>query len=1038
MISIYWCRSLLLLLTGALAARTLASNSSQSGCVQLLATFPNSTIVSGAASYTTKVDNIWSKTCVEDAYCVFEPESSQDISTGIAILRETQTKFAVRSGGHMPNPGANSITDGVLISLTRLNTLELTTNHEVVQMGPGLRWIDVYPWMADYNLTTAGGRFGPVGVGGLLLGGGISYYGSKVGWSANNVINFEVVLADSRIVHANATSHPELYWALKGGSQNFGIVTRYDMKTFSIQDVWGGTLAYPATSLDAYIHAVANFSSPEGGSADPLAAADPLLLMYPNTSQIEPAAVLLYNAPVEQPAALQAFTNITAASDSASIRAFADFAVEQNSSAYWDSSDRRSFWTTAVKATPEAVYLANTTFIQAAMDQVSDLADLLTSITYQTITQDWVNAARASGGDAIDLDPEDGAFLVLLISNTWTDANHDSRIAQFSKNVIAEIEAKAKAADVYYPFINLNDAGPTQEPFETYGNGQSLSKLKSIRKLYDPSGVFQTLTPGGFKLGIMLLELFTLIQDAAIVLQVGAFISFAWLFLSWASHCRRSRLIPGVYIAGLNGGKVSLSRARQDFIYNCIELMLEGYEKTEGGLYYLPSPAGERLMIPTKYLDELKNAANEDIDFTASFSEMFEGKYTTIGQKWHLHPDVVKRSLNANLERIIPDVHEEIVHAYQSLLPPSQVRMAEIFTQIISRSSNRMLGGKALSRNRDWTDTSINFTSDTWLAAQQLKRYPEWLRPIIQYLLPEMGRVRRHFTVAREVICPIVKKRSEATQGTQPWNKPLDLLQMLWEGAGPADQTPEFMAYTALAISFAAIRTSSAVPTHILYDLCAQPEYVAPLREEIEVVIREEGCLFTKAALNKMVKLDSFMKESQRFNPLSLGSNTDREQHGSYPVTFGRVIQSDRVLHDGLVIPRGTIIGVPAHAISHDATFYPNPSTFSPFRFITQLHGPDSEKKSTSGFVTTNASSSLSWGYGKHACSGRFFAAHEIKLIMAHFLLHYDFQFAGGRTKRPENYTFELQNMPDETVEVLIRRRKNPLPQCLQGPDSFF
>jgi hypothetical protein len=64
-----------------------------------------------------------------------------------------------------------------------------------------------------------------------------------------------------------------------------------------------------------------------------------------------------------------------------------------------------------VKATPEAVYLTNTTFIQAAMEQVSDLSDLLTSITYQTITEDWVKAARASGGDAIDLDPTDGAFL---------------------------------------------------------------------------------------------------------------------------------------------------------------------------------------------------------------------------------------------------------------------------------------------------------------------------------------------------------------------------------------------------------------------------------------------------------------------------------------------------------------------------------------------------------------------------------------------------------------------------------------------------
>ncbi|CAI7653208.1 unnamed protein product [Penicillium pancosmium] len=219
----------------------------------------------------------------------------------------------------------------------------------------------------------------------------------------------------------------------------------------------------------------------------------------------------------------------------------------------------------------------------------------------------------------------------------------------------------------------------------------------------------------------------------------------------------------------------------------------------------------------------------------------------------------------------MPDVYDEIIHAFQFLLPASDdwkpVRIAEVFTQIISRASNRMLGGKSLSRNRDWTDTSINFTTDTWLASQKLKEYPAWLRPIVQHILPEMNRVRHHFTIAQQVICPLVQIRSEIEKKS---DIPIDLLQMLWEAADPADKTPNFMAYTALAISFAAIRTSSSVPTHLLYDLCARSEYIQPLREEVQSVLSEEGNLFTKGAMNKLFKLDSFMKESQRFNPLSL------------------------------------------------------------------------------------------------------------------------------------------------------------------------
>jgi cytochrome P450 len=254
--------------------------------------------------------------------------------------------------------------------------------------------------------------------------------------------------------------------------------------------------------------------------------------------------------------------------------------------------------------------------------------------------------------------------------------------------------------------------------------------------------------------------------------------------------------------------------------------------------------------------------------------------------------------------------------------------------------------------------------------------------------------------VARRVINPIIEARCEKSE------EALDLLQMLWDGAQGKDKTPDFMAYTALAISFAAIRTSSSVPTHLLYDLCSRPEYIEPLREEIKSVLTEERS-FTKQALNKLVKLDSFMKESQRFNPLSFrkatlpfaGPRTFKSTLFSnhyFQVTFGRVIHQDLLLHDGITIPAGTVIGIPAHAISHDPALYPSPSTFSGFRFepatsSTSPPPPETvqqpKSSSSSQFVTTN-SSNLSWGYGKHACSGRFFAANEIKVIVAHFLIN--------------------------------------------------
>ncbi len=151
----------------------------------------------------------------------------------------------------------------------------------------------------------------------------------------------------------------------------------------------------------------------------------------------------------------------------------------------------------------------------------------------------------------------------------------------------------------------------------------------------------------------------------------------------------------------------------------------------------------------------------------------------------------------------------------------------------------------------------------------------------------------------------------------------------------------------------------------------------------------------------------------------------------SRKVTFGRVIHKDLLLSDGTLIPARTIIGVPSHAITHNPDLYPNPEIFDGWRFVSPASpigpnpsSPSLPTPSPPTFVTTN-SANLSWGYGKHACSGRFFASYEIKMVIAYLLMNYDFKFKenqGGR--RPRNVSFELQNAPDPTIEILLRRRR--------------
>jgi FAD/FMN-containing dehydrogenase len=138
--------------------------------------------------------------------------------------------IAVRSGGHHL-PGTNNIATGVTIDLGMMNRSSYDRSRGLASVEPGAKWKDVYyNLLENGNVTVTGGRDGSVGVGGFLTGGGMSYHTGRNGFGCDTVVNFEVVLANGSIVEANAEENPTLWKALKGGSLNFGIVTRFDLQ----------------------------------------------------------------------------------------------------------------------------------------------------------------------------------------------------------------------------------------------------------------------------------------------------------------------------------------------------------------------------------------------------------------------------------------------------------------------------------------------------------------------------------------------------------------------------------------------------------------------------------------------------------------------------------------------------------------------------------------------------------------------------------------------------------------------------------------
>ncbi|KAK8047712.1 hypothetical protein PG996_015776 [Apiospora saccharicola] len=218
--------------------------------------------------YGSREGSYWAVNTRLSPACIVLPDSAQQLAEIVKELAATQRQFAIRSGGHSPVPGANDIADGVTVDLSSFNKIAFDAGSETVRFGAGARWKDVYGELTKHKRTVSGGRGGDVGVSGLLLGGGSSWMTAKNGWACDNVLSYEVVLADGRIIVADRSTHADLFQALKGGSNNFGIVTSFVMPTIPSDRVWGGIAATPASATSQVLSAMYGFTEKQGGFPD--------------------------------------------------------------------------------------------------------------------------------------------------------------------------------------------------------------------------------------------------------------------------------------------------------------------------------------------------------------------------------------------------------------------------------------------------------------------------------------------------------------------------------------------------------------------------------------------------------------------------------------------------------------------------------------------------------------------------------------------------------------------------------------------------
>ena len=167
-----------------------------------------------------------------------------DVIAGVNFARESGLALAVRGGGHN-GPGLGVCDDGLVLDLSRMKGVRVDPAAHTVRVEGGCTWGDVDHATHPFGLATPSGFISSTGVGGLTLGGGIGYLARTYGLTIDNLLEVDLVLADGRFVTANAKENPDLFWAVRGGGGNFGVVTSFLFKLHPISTVYGGPMIWP-------------------------------------------------------------------------------------------------------------------------------------------------------------------------------------------------------------------------------------------------------------------------------------------------------------------------------------------------------------------------------------------------------------------------------------------------------------------------------------------------------------------------------------------------------------------------------------------------------------------------------------------------------------------------------------------------------------------------------------------------------------------------------------------------------------------------
>ncbi|KZO94399.1 cytochrome P450 [Calocera viscosa TUFC12733] len=484
---------------------------------------------------------------------------------------------------------------------------------------------------------------------------------------------------------------------------------------------------------------------------------------------------------------------------------------------------------------------------------------------------------------------------------------------------------------------------------------------------------------------------------------------FAFLLFKLFSSRARKANVPVVGSSAFFGYKTAFK-----MLTSYKQTLVEGHAKYGKSPFQVPGMRAWVVYVGRALFEDLRKSRDDTLSFQEEINDSVSIEWT-MGKSvayntWH--NVIVRKQMTQQLGIAFPLVYDELCHAFDDGFPGPGDEWTElhhvhdVIQQIVCRGANRLFVGLPLCRHPEYTRISRAFTGSVAKAGFLIAAFPKFLKPFVAKYFSGAPAAIAGF---EPFIIPIIEeRRRRAAEMGDEWqaNKPFDLIQWLMDTAPEGEQqNPSELTLRIIGINFAAVHTSSMTFTHAFYWLAARPECVPALREDVAAAVTEHG--WTKAGLNQMYKIDSFLKESMRHT-------------GIATAIMGRKAVKNVTFSDGTQIPAGAHVAINLWSIHHDPEIYPNPDEFDPFRFSRKVEQGEGAVKHA---FTTASSDFLLWGGGAHVCAGRNFASMLLKSMLAHIVTYYDVQFPNG-AQRPPNLEFGSNVIPNPKATILVRRRQ--------------